>query len=74
MVKWFDDVSGPYLSFTATVPSPTMVELSSSAYAVHESSGAVCVNIVANRTVAKPFCVYVIPVMKQPTSATCKTS
>jgi len=51
-----------------------MVELSASAYGVRESRGKVCIGVTTNSTTSKPFSVSLIPVMKEPISATSEWS
>jgi len=46
-----------------------MVQLSTNEYIIQESSGEVCLDIKANSTINEPFSVFVMPIVKEPTSA-----
>jgi len=56
--------------FTATAPTPLAVQLSTSDYAVVESSGEVCLKVETNSTSRESFSVFVMPMATEPISAT----
>ena len=47
-----------------------MVQLSTSDYVVMESSNEVCLKVETNSTTTEPFSVFIMPMIKEPTSAT----
>ncbi|XP_065902914.1 FRAS1-related extracellular matrix protein 2-like [Dysidea avara] len=53
-----------------TSPPPLMVQLSTSDYVVMESSNEVCLKVETNSTTTEPFSVFIMPMIKEPTSAT----
>jgi len=55
-----------------TAATPLVVQLSSSDYVVEESTGEVCLVVVANGTTSEPYSVYVMPIAEHPISATGK--
>ena len=46
---------------TATVINPLKIQLSSDEYATTESSGVVCINLMADRPASEPFSVSLMP-------------
>ena len=54
-----DEMMYVYKAFSVT--APTIVQLSSDQYMALESSGIVCVTVMANRQAREPFSVFLMP-------------